>query len=142
MEFDASLPHSQKTPSPFTPLNSAGPSQWLHIACILCQFLYFIRAILTFDSKNISLTTVRIATILQVLKYSVITRQAMYVSHNNEARVQWKSNEYYVFLRVCMQPQVPSMQCASSILSSVACPPLQYFFSTLSHKWHDYKKSY
>ena len=31
------------------------------------------------------------------------------------------------------------MQCACAILSSVACPAVQYF-STVSHKWYDLKK--
>ena len=31
------------------------------------------------------------------------------------------------------------MQCACAILPSVACPALQYF-STLSHKRHDFRK--
>ena len=34
----------------------------------------------------------------------------------------------------------PSMQCACAILSSVACPALQYF-STLCHKRRDFRKS-
>ena len=33
------------------------------------------------------------------------------------------------------------MQCACAILPSVACPVLQYF-STLSHKGHDFRKRY
>ena len=32
------------------------------------------------------------------------------------------------------------MQCACAILSSVACPALQYFFLTLSHKQQDFRK--
>jgi len=31
------------------------------------------------------------------------------------------------------------MQCACAILSSVACPALQYFY-TLHHKLHDFRK--
>ena len=31
------------------------------------------------------------------------------------------------------------MQCACTLLSSVACPALQYY-STFSHKWHDLRK--
>ena len=40
-------------------------------------------------------------------------------------------------LIVCLQPLVSSMQFACAVLSSVACPALQYF-STLSHKRHDF----
>jgi len=35
---------------------------------------------------------------------------------------------------------VPIMQCTCTILSSVACPVLLYF-STLSHKRHDFRNS-
>ena len=31
------------------------------------------------------------------------------------------------------------MQCACALLSTVACPAIQYF-STLSHTWHDFRK--
>jgi hypothetical protein len=42
-------------------------------------------------------------------------------------------------LSVCLLPYVHSMQRACAILSSVACPALQYF-SALSHKRHDFRK--
>jgi hypothetical protein len=41
-------------------------------------------------------------------------------------------------LSVCVSPSLSSMQRACAILSYVACPALQYF-STLSHKWHDFR---
>ena len=40
---------------------------------------------------------------------------------------------------VHLLPQVCSMQCACALLSTVACPAIQYF-STLSHTWHDFRK--
>ena len=42
-------------------------------------------------------------------------------------------------LSVCLEPWVTSMQYARTILSFVACPVLHYF-STLSHKRHDFRK--
>jgi hypothetical protein len=44
-------------------------------------------------------------------------------------------------LSVRLQPEVSSMQCACAILSSVACPAVQYF-STLSHKLHDFRTKF
>jgi len=43
----------------------------------------------------------------------------------------------------CVSVSSSSMQSACAILLSLSCPALQYF-STLSHKWHDFrgKKSY
>jgi len=43
-------------------------------------------------------------------------------------------------LGVCLQPLVPSVKYACAILSSMACPALQYSLSTLSHKRHDFRK--
>ena len=52
--------------------------------------------------------------------------------------LSWKSGKYYIFwVHVCSL-RYPSMQCEYVILSSVACPFLQYF-STLSHIRHDFR---
>jgi len=42
-------------------------------------------------------------------------------------------------LNMCILAPFPRMQCACAILSSGACPALQYFF-TLSHKRHKFRK--
>ena len=47
-----------------------------------------------------------------------------------------KSNKYYI---LCVWPLVSSMQNACALLSFVAFPAVQYF-STLSHKRHDFRK--
>jgi hypothetical protein len=51
---------------------------------------------------------------------------------------QWKSNDYYecVFVDLGMQH---AMRRRRVVLSSVASPASQYFF-TLSHRWHDFRK--
>ena len=73
-------------------------------------------------------------------------RQAMYKERNIEVlssnhRFSQKSSKYCIFwVCVCSLGFVQHtirMRCA--ILLSVAYPCLQYF-STLSHKWHDYRK--
>jgi len=49
-----------------------------------------------------------------------------------------EKQEVWRILSVCLSPSLSSMQCACAILSYVACPALQYF-STLSHKRHDFR---
>ena len=41
---------------------------------------------------------------------------------------------------MCLWLQLSSIHSACAILSSVTCPAVPYFFSTLSHKRHDYQK--
>ena len=43
-------------------------------------------------------------------------------------------------LSVCLQPLVPSVKCACAILSSMACPALQYYLCTLCLKRHYFGK--
>jgi hypothetical protein len=77
--------------------------------------------------------------------YAGITRQAMYIYHNNEVcSFSYSCSGKTISITgtysecVCVYP-LSSMQLAFAILSPVACPILQYF-STLSHKWHNLKK--
>jgi len=65
--------------------------------------------------------------------YNVILRRFV------QPLLLWKSNEYYTNDVCICGPLISSMQCACAILSSVVCPTLQYF-STLSHKRHDFRK--
>jgi len=53
--------------------------------------------------------------------------------------LQLKSNKYCIFLECVSGALGISTQCACAVLSTVVCPAPQYF-STLSHKRHDFKK--
>ena len=76
------------------------------------------------------------------------TRLAMYVSRNIEARSSNHCSSRKAILVVCVcvcvcvcvraKPLLSSMQRACAILSSVACPPLQYFAT--SHAQLDSRK--
>jgi len=52
--------------------------------------------------------------------------------------LQYKNNNYCIFCCVFVVLG-SSTQCACVLMSFVACPVLQYF-STLSHKRHDFRK--
>jgi len=55
--------------------------------------------------------------------------------------LQSKNTNFHIYFTIpylCVG--VSSMQCACAILSCVASPALRYFFSTLSHTRHDYRK--
>jgi len=52
--------------------------------------------------------------------------------------LQWKSNKYYTtWVSIC-SPRYPAYN-VHVPYCHVACPTLQYF-STISHKWHNYQK--
>jgi len=78
--------------------------------------------------------------ICQRKRVSVLTTQAFAYKHNVEARL---GNDCYGGKTVHTSSEcvsVSSMQCTCAVLfvlSPVACPALQYFF-TLSHKRHDF----
>jgi hypothetical protein len=59
------------------------------------------------------------------------TRSCNYCCSGKVITIMYSENVFVVL--------VPSMQCACAILSSVACPAVQYF-STISRKRHDYPK--
>jgi len=55
--------------------------------------------------------------------------------------LQWKINKYYIFSLYICSLKVSGMQRTCSILSFVDDPALQYF-STLSHKRHNFNRKY
>jgi hypothetical protein len=65
------------------------------------------------------------------------TRQTMYYNATlRHVRVTIVAVErQWVLHNVCLQPYISNMNCACAILSSAACPAVQY--PTLSHKRHD-----
>ena len=63
-----------------------------------------------------------------------------YNKSGNVRLLQWKSNKYLHITTVCVcSLGHPACNAACAILSSVACPALQYS-STLTHKRFDFRK--
>ena len=76
-----------------------------------------------------------------LISYNVI-RQGTYYERIIGARSRnhyCRGKDILHILSVNLWPKLSSMQCAYAILSPVPCPTLQYF-STLSHKQHDFRK--
>ena len=54
--------------------------------------------------------------------------------------LQWKSNEYYIFYVSVCSFRYPACNALAPYRQSMACPALQNFFPTLSHKMKDFRK--
>jgi hypothetical protein len=95
-------------------------------------------------------------TIIDTDFYTSLTRESMYVSHNTEARSRnhFCHGQVIILHMLCVcvcvcvcafvfLPHLTGMQSASSlgsiIFSSATCLALTYC-STLSYKWHDFRK--
>jgi len=61
-----------------------------------------------------------------------------HVSSFLQPSLKWKRKKVLLIFSVCLHPQLSSMHCACVILSSVACPAVEYF-STLHHKRHYFR---